>query len=96
LHDVGSQIVDAAFTTGAPQRGSDAGLGEPGGVRGRRCDGKDRAGFRFGKVGGGLAGESVQERRIVFAQHRSQFVASLGASPHRILLSARQNRYGLD
>ena len=95
LQDVGGQIVDAAFTTGAPQRGGDAGLGEPGRVRGSGRDGQNRAGFRFGQVGGGLAGEGVQERRVVFAQHRSQFVAGLAASPHRILLGARQNRYGL-
>jgi hypothetical protein len=40
LQDVGREIVDATLTTDGLQRGSDAGLGEPGGVRGCGRDGR--------------------------------------------------------
>jgi hypothetical protein len=88
--------VDAAFAAGAAQRGGDAGLGEFGRMRRSGGYGQNRAGFGFGQVGGGLSGEGVQERRVILAQHRPQFVAGLTASPDRVLLGARQNRDGLN
>lgn len=93
--DVGGEVVDAALPACAAQRGCDTRLGDSGRVGGRRGDGEKGAGFGFGEVGGGSAGEGLHEGRVVLAQDRALLVAGLAAPPDCVLLGTRENCDGL-
>jgi hypothetical protein len=59
-HPNEQELIEAFSSAEAFRNATGPGTG---GVRGRGRDGQDRAGFRFGQIGDGLAGESVQEPR---------------------------------
>lgn len=84
--------VDASRSSGSAERGRDSGSRQLCAGGWCRCDRQDGPGFRLGQIGGGLAGERLEECRVVLAQDRAQFVGGLCPAPDGVLVRPGEHR----